>query len=314
MSDEVIDPTLLEGVITDDIEKLHQCMHRIARKAFCEHNAKSTYKKALRSRPRVWTDYKPGEYAYVFRTPKVKKRKHGAPPEEADLSTKARWIGPGIVITPDGANLCVAMLGELWKVAREQCRPDTTDERTGIEVVLNKCRELVEEFRHGSHRAGYKDITQEEFPPEAEDEGEERLRPEDQRRRVGFQLEPREMADYEPEYPEGMIDQEPEEPPKRRRSMIEPEQEEVPSSDPEEKEQNELFNPAFPEGVTETPPRPEGPPLPGEHPDPVTRQAMRDSIAQADWLDDVPRQPFGTYLPMATEEWATRPFGSVHGG
>lgn len=29
-----------------------------------------------------------------------------------------------------GANLWVSMMGELWKVAREQCRPTTTDKKT----------------------------------------------------------------------------------------------------------------------------------------------------------------------------------------
>ena len=55
ISDEAIDPTLLNGVITDDLEKLHH-MRNIAHKAFCEHNAKSTLKRALRARPRVWVD------------------------------------------------------------------------------------------------------------------------------------------------------------------------------------------------------------------------------------------------------------------
>ena len=53
MSDEAVDPTLLNGVITDDLEKLHH-MRTIAHKAFCEHNAKSTFRRALRARPRVW--------------------------------------------------------------------------------------------------------------------------------------------------------------------------------------------------------------------------------------------------------------------
>ena len=68
MSDEAVDPTLLNGVITDDLEKLHH-MRTIAHKAFCEHNAKSTFRRALRARPRVWVDYKAGEYVFVFRCP-----------------------------------------------------------------------------------------------------------------------------------------------------------------------------------------------------------------------------------------------------
>ena len=42
----------------------------------------------------------------------------------------------------------------------------------GIEYVLQECQELIEEYKKNSHRAGYKDITQEPWP-EDEVEGEE---------------------------------------------------------------------------------------------------------------------------------------------
>ena len=107
-------------------------MRRVAHKAFCEYNARQSWKKALRARPRIWTDYKPGEYVFVYRVPRQRKRKHSAPIEEH--SNKATWVGPGVVIMPDGANLWISMLGEVWKVAREQCRPATDDEKTGVEA------------------------------------------------------------------------------------------------------------------------------------------------------------------------------------
>ena len=140
-SDDAIDPTLLDGVLVDDIERLHE-MRRVAHKAFCEYNAQSTYKRALRSRSRTWRDFRAGEYVYVYRVPKVRKRKHYV--ADDNPGTKARWVGPGVVITPDGANLWVSMLGELWKVAREQCRPATNDERMGIEAVMTECQEVIE--------------------------------------------------------------------------------------------------------------------------------------------------------------------------
>lgn len=132
LSDEGIDPLLINGLMVDDIEKLHE-MRRVAYKASCEYNARQSWKKAMRARPRTWTKYKAGEYVFVFKVPRSRKGKHSSPLEEP--SNKATWVGPGIVITPDGANLWVSMLGEVWKVAREQCRPATSDEKTGIEVV-----------------------------------------------------------------------------------------------------------------------------------------------------------------------------------
>lgn len=79
-------------------------------------------------------------------------------------SNRATWVGPGTVVTPDGANLWVSMLGELWRVAREQCRPATTLEQAGVEAVMGECQELVEQFKRNVHRAGYRDITNEDFP------------------------------------------------------------------------------------------------------------------------------------------------------
>lgn len=66
----------------------------------------------------------------------------------------------------------MVVAGELWKVAREQCRLANNSEKMGIEYVLQECQELIEEYKKNSHRAGYKDITQEPWP-EDEVEGEE---------------------------------------------------------------------------------------------------------------------------------------------
>ena len=99
--------------------------------------------------------------------PRIKKRRAGG--LQDDLNTKRpTWVGPGTVIAMDGANLWVSMLAELWKVAREQCRPATSDGWQGVEAVLAKCQELIEQFKRQPSRAGYKDITGEkrERPPE----------------------------------------------------------------------------------------------------------------------------------------------------
>ena len=100
------------------------------------------------------------EYVYAHRVPKVRKRKHYV--ADDNPGTKARWVGPGVVITPDGANLWASMLGELWKAAQEQCRPATNDERMGIEAVMTERQEVVEQFRRNSNRMAYKDITEDQ--------------------------------------------------------------------------------------------------------------------------------------------------------
>eukprot|EP00913_Durusdinium_trenchii_P007048 g6630.t1 len=65
LSDEGIDPLLINGLMVDDIEKLHE-MRRVAYKASCEYNARQSWKKAMRARPRTWTKYKAGEYVFAW--------------------------------------------------------------------------------------------------------------------------------------------------------------------------------------------------------------------------------------------------------
>eukprot|EP00434_Breviolum_minutum_P028536 symbB.v1.2.025243.t2/scaffold2441.1/size78965/1 len=111
LSDEALDPTLVAGALTDDIERLHH-MRTIAHKAFVEVNSQEAIKKVLRGRPRVWQEFEAGEYVYVYRVPRPRKKKHGS--------------------------------SEVLEIARNP------------------------------HRAGYKDISMEEWPPtDDEDGGEE---------------------------------------------------------------------------------------------------------------------------------------------
>ncbi len=197
--------------MVDAIEKTHE-MRRIAQKAFCEYNAKATVKKALKARTRTWQDYKAGELVFVYRVPKARRKKVGGSEEFEVASNKAIWVGPGTVITPDGANLWVSMMGQLWKVAREQCRPATNEEKVGIEAVMAQCHDLIEEYKKNPKRAGYKDLTNEKWPDE-EDDPEEDEASDEQRRGVKRGLEemqPEEQGaevpeegDYVPTTPEG---------------------------------------------------------------------------------------------------------------
>ena len=160
LSDEQLDPSLLDGVRTDDIERLHE-MRRVAHKAFVDFNSQQVLKRAVRARSRTTAEYRPGDYVFVYRVPQVRRQRDGTRQAVEIGSNRPLWVGPGSVIVADGPNLWVSMMGQLWRVAREQCRPATNSERTGVEEIMNQCRELVEEYKQTSHRAGYKDITRE---------------------------------------------------------------------------------------------------------------------------------------------------------
>ena len=167
-SDEIIDPTLVAGSLVDDLERQWE-MRRVAQKAFVEHNARSAVSKALKSRARSSVEFQPGDFVYVYRVHKERKRKHGILADIDYAKNKPTWVGPGTVVSLDGANLWITVWGELWKVAREQCRLATNMEKHGVELVMKECKDLVEEYKRTSKKAGYKDLTDETFPEDEEE-------------------------------------------------------------------------------------------------------------------------------------------------
>ena len=204
MSDDVLEPQLLDGMMVDDIERLHE-MRRIAQKAFVEHNAKDTLKRALKAKSSVTPILTAGDYVYVYRVPRARKRKIGGAEAAEKGAGKPMWVGPGTVLVVEGASIWVSMLGELWRVAREQCRLATNEEKLGVEVVLQECGELIEEYKRNPHRAGYKDLREEGRPIEdAEETGfdkefaREELEQKRRRREVVFD----DMEDVIPTSPE----------------------------------------------------------------------------------------------------------------
>ena len=193
LSDDVLDPTLVAGAMVDDLERLHE-MRRVAQKAFVESNARRAVQRTLQARGRTTEEFKPGDYVYVYRVHKPRKRRYGGLPERDTARNKPCWVGPGTVVMVDGANLWISVWGELWKAAKEQCRLATTTEKEGIELVVKECQELVDEYKRASKKAGYKDLTDEPIP-ELGDEEEEDTAP--NARRVRFEDE----AEYSPGTP-----------------------------------------------------------------------------------------------------------------
>eukprot|EP00435_Cladocopium_sp_Y103_P050345 s671_g15.t1 len=172
LGDDVLDPMLVQGSMVDDIERIHE-MRRIAQKAFVDYNTQRSKGRVERGRTRTTQEFQAGDYVFVYRVERARKKKHGGVDLKESPSHKPQWVGPGTVVAIEGANLFVVVAGELWKVAREQCRLATNQERQGIELVLQECQDLIEEYKRNSHRAGYKDITQEEWPKEEEESQQE---------------------------------------------------------------------------------------------------------------------------------------------
>ena len=226
-SDEGIDPALLEGMVTDDIEQLHQ-MRRVAQKAFAEVNAKEVLRRAIRGRSRPGQSFSAGDLIFVYRVPMARRRRGGETERFEVASNKPVWVGPGTVLTEDGPNLWVSMMGQLWRVAKEQCRPATSGEKMGVEAVMQECRDLVEEYRKSSHRQGYVDLTQHAMPPEE---------PEEQRREEEREYTPSVIGEEVAEVDDLDV---PEAAPGRQTTEREPESEEMSQATPPQSARAEL--------------------------------------------------------------------------
>ena len=310
MSDEAIDPLLVSGALVDDLERLHD-MRRIAQKAFVEGNAREAVKKIERTRSRTSVRFEAGDYVYVYRVHRQRKRRGDGPQDIDYAKNKPTWVGPGTVVAVDGANLWVTVWGELWKVAREQCRPATNMEKHGVELVMRECIELVEDYKKTSRRTGYKDLCGEPWPEEEEAE-DEREGEDERERRVRFDEESIEYAptEYEPNSEGVEEESQPlqevgEEEEHRRASresaqtVPEPEREATVIMDDDELEG------AQSEGVSGT-----GVPSHEQMTDPAFQQAMRDSEELGRRVDGVNRGQWRTRSrsnPYMTEVYFVTP-------
>lgn len=306
LSDEALDPTLVSGAMTDDLERLHE-MRRIAQKAFVECNAQAAVRKTLHGRTRISPTFEAGDYVYVYRVPKARKLRGGQVEKFEIGSARPMWVGPGTIVLVEENNLWISMMGELWKAAKEQCRLATNGEKRGVEAVLHECKELVEVYKRSSNRAGYKDITVEEWPAVEDEKPEERQEVE---RRCHFNPDVQEQ-EYTPTTDEE-VDEEMAERPEvrapRRVSVEEPEAEGlVPSraSTPRSSNPSATASSTTTQEQTLSTPtneihRDENIPVGGAQDvsvpvDPVERaewlDALRRSIESSNQLDGVPRGP-----------------------
>lgn len=170
LSDEAIDPALQSQGSMDEFEKMME-MRRIAQDAFMKLACKEAAARALQARPGVMPTYKAGDLVYVYRTLRRQKAlRHEVGPRVGHL--RAKWVGPGKVLATEGSVIWVNMLGELWRVAAEQMRLATTEEKLGAEIISEECEEMQERLKRNSHRAGYRDITGQPRPPEVEQPAE----------------------------------------------------------------------------------------------------------------------------------------------
>ena len=171
LSDEEIDPALQSQNNTDAFQRLME-FRQVAMEAFAKASSREAAARALKARPRVQLSFDAGEVVYVYRVLRRQKTVHGAPraTRGPGMGRKATWVGPGYVLATEGSVIWVNMMGELWKAAAEQVRKATTSEKMGVEIANESVPEMQERLKRSSYRAGFRDITKEEFPELEESE------------------------------------------------------------------------------------------------------------------------------------------------
>ena len=172
LSDEAVDPALqAQGGQMDEFERSME-MRRLAQDAFMKLSSQEAAARAAKARPRIAQTYQSGDLVYVFRVlRKAKGLKHGD--GARPTRQRARWIGPGKVLAVEGSVIWVNMLGELWRVAVEQVRLATSEEKIGVEIVAEECEEMMERLKRSSRRAGYRNIADQAWPKDEDVEEEE---------------------------------------------------------------------------------------------------------------------------------------------
>ena len=171
--DDPYDPVTQRSTNSSDLQRL-MAIREASQEAFLKHSTHEAIQRASQGRPRVARDFTAGEAVYVYRKPLPRKNGGGQD------GRVAQWCGPGSVVMQEGPNVWIAMRGEMWKCAKEQVRSATPEEEEAYGLLKDEFKELQAELGRKGSKRGFKDTSNWELPPTAEqgpEEEEEMERP-----------------------------------------------------------------------------------------------------------------------------------------
>eukprot|EP00435_Cladocopium_sp_Y103_P053328 s859_g17.t1 len=179
-SEDPYDAALMRGTASQEMQRTLQ-IKETAMEAFIRHTTEESIRRAAKARSRPHQEFQKGEVVFVFRKPLPRKNV-----QVNREGRRATWVGPGVVILPEGANVWISMRGELWKCAREQVRSATPQEEEAYGLLRDEMEELQHEISRKASKRGFKDITKWDVPGEDEEDPMEGpdTQPPEQRRRI----------------------------------------------------------------------------------------------------------------------------------
>ncbi|CAE7781262.1 ankrd29 [Symbiodinium sp. CCMP2456] len=157
-SHDSLDPAMVVASADAEMKKALE-IRAAAQEAYIKSQTEVALSKAKNARSRVQVQFSAGETVYVYRQPKMRKRKHAMTPESLE-SRKPVWVGPGIVLVVETPSLWISMKGELWKlISFEQRRHATSEEQIAKEILAGELEALKEELGRTTHKRTFRDMT-----------------------------------------------------------------------------------------------------------------------------------------------------------
>ena len=144
--------------LTSDALARAQALRTTARLALIRMQDDRALRVSLLARPRRVVDFQPGDLVAYWRSQKWVK---------GQLHQNARWYGGAIVLGKVGRNLILLHRRQLLRVAPEQTRPATSEERQVAScprAELLGIKELIEKNQVPGNQ--YVDLTSQSYPPE----------------------------------------------------------------------------------------------------------------------------------------------------
>ena len=144
--------------LTDEALAKAQALRLSARRAVIELQDDKAIRLALNARPRKAVDFQPGDYVCYWRNQKWIQGK---------LNQGGRWYGCAIVLGTVGRNLVIMHRRQVFRVAPEQVRFATSEERTLLstpQAELLGIKDLIDKGQLKSKQ--FVDLLPQSYPPE----------------------------------------------------------------------------------------------------------------------------------------------------
>ena len=147
-----------EAITCDDASAQANAVRQSARKAVLECQDDKAFRAALRARPRVFREFKSGDWVYYWRSQKW---------EKGILINDGRWYGPALTLGLVGRNVMVVHRKNILRCAPEHVRHVTEEEKIIVESPESELLGIKNLLSQGQFpKNQFIDLLQQSAPPD----------------------------------------------------------------------------------------------------------------------------------------------------